>query len=63
MCVFLDILVYQCVYVKIVGVCVYMHFFPACVCPGGSRGVARGWVMRRDRDLAFSVSVRQNEVG
>lgn len=52
-----------CVCVEFVGVCVYVHFFCPCVCPGRSRGVARGWVMRRVRDLVFGVSVRQNEVG
>lgn len=63
MCVFLDIPVCQCVHIKIVGVCVCVLLFCACVCPGRSRGVARGRVMRRGRDLVFGVSVRQIEVG
>ena len=43
--------------------CVRAHFFCTCVCPGGARGVARGWVMKRNRDPVFGVSMRQNEVG
>lgn len=48
MCVFLDIPVCQWVQACIEFRCLCLcPFFNACVCPGRSRGVARGWVMKR----------------